>query len=139
MYLDNGICAVTGKIEVKKASAWVRDALECVGLVVHEGKSVWFLSLSTVWLGFDVDLERGCVLVPEAKLAALHAIPVICNMACIASRSRSHASVGGRRCTWVPSRDGNCGQRQGKAFQCSLCKKSTWHSYLQHLGESVES
>ena len=39
----------------------------------------------------------------------------------------------------MPLRDGNCGQRQGKAFQCSLCKKSTWHSYLQHLGESVES
>ena len=47
--------------------------------------------------------------------------------------SRSRASVGGRRCTWVPSRDGNGGQRQGKAFRCSLCKKSTWHSYLQHL------
>ena len=36
MYLDNGICAVKGKIEAKKASAWVRDALECAGLVVHE-------------------------------------------------------------------------------------------------------
>ena len=23
--------------------------------------------------------------------------------------NRSRASVGGRRCTWVPSRDGNCG------------------------------
>ena len=41
MYLDNGICAVKGKIEAKKASAWVRDALECAGLVVHESKSVW--------------------------------------------------------------------------------------------------
>ena len=41
--------------------------------------------------------------------------------------SRSRASVGGQRCTWVPSRDGNCGQRQGKVFRCSLCKKSTWH------------
>ena len=41
MYLDYGICAVKGKIEAKKASAWVRDALECAGLVVHEGKSVW--------------------------------------------------------------------------------------------------
>ena len=50
--------------------------------------------------------------------------------------SRSRASVGGRR---LPSRDGNCGQRQYKAFRCSLCMKSTWHSYLQHLGESVES
>ena len=29
--------------------------------------------LSTAWLGFDADLERGCVLVPEAKLAALRA------------------------------------------------------------------
>ena len=40
MYLDNGTCAVKGTIEAKKASAWVRDALECAGLVVHEGKSV---------------------------------------------------------------------------------------------------
>ena len=71
MYLDNGICAVKGKIEAKKASAWVRDTLECVGLVVHEGKSVWFPSLSTAWMGFNADLERGCVSVPEAKLAAM--------------------------------------------------------------------
>ena len=71
MYLDNGICAVKGKIEAKKASAWVRDALECAGLVVHEGKSVW---LSTVWLGFDADLEQGGVLVPEAKLAVLRGV-----------------------------------------------------------------
>ncbi|KAL5474857.1 hypothetical protein EMCRGX_G026877 [Ephydatia muelleri] len=28
--------------------------------------------------------------------------------------------------------------RQGKAFQCSLSKKSTWYSYLQYLEESVE-
>ena len=48
IYLDNGICAVKGKIEAKKASAWVKDALECAGLVVHEGKSVWFPSLSVV-------------------------------------------------------------------------------------------
>ena len=57
-YLDNGICAVKGKIEAKKASAWVRDALECVGLVVHEGKSVWLPSLSTAWLGFDLEQPR---------------------------------------------------------------------------------
>ena len=31
MYLYNGTCAVKGKIEAKKASAWVRDALECAG------------------------------------------------------------------------------------------------------------
>ena len=81
MYLDNGICAVKGKIEAKKASAWVRDALECAGLVVHEGKSVWFPSLSTAWLGFDADLERGCVSVPEAKLAALRAMLQITGVA----------------------------------------------------------
>ena len=68
MYPDNGICAVKGKIEAKK---WVRNALECAGLVVHEGKSVW---LSTAWLGFDADLERGGVLVPEAKLAVLRGV-----------------------------------------------------------------
>ena len=74
MYLDNGKCAVKGKIEAKKASAWVRDALECAGLVVHEGKSVWFPSLSTAWLRFNADLERDCVSVLEAKLAGLCAM-----------------------------------------------------------------
>ena len=55
------MCSFKGKIEAKKASAWVRDAIECAGLVEHEGKSVWFPSLSTAWLGFDADLEQGCV------------------------------------------------------------------------------
>ena len=77
----NGICAVKGMIEAKMASAWVRDALECVGLVVHEGKSVWFPSLSTAWLGFDANLERGGVLVPEAKLAVLRAMLQITGVA----------------------------------------------------------
>ena len=53
MYLDNGICAVKGKIEAKMASAWVRDALECAGLVV----------------------------VPEAKLAVLRAMLQISGVA----------------------------------------------------------
>ena len=89
MYLVNGICAVKGKIhvEAKKASAWARDALECAGLVVHEGKSVWFPSLSKAWLGFDADLEQGCVSVPEAKLAALRAMLQITGVA-------THLNVG---------------------------------------------
>ena len=37
--------------------------------------------LSTAWLGFDADLERGCVLVPEAKLAALRAMLQIIGVA----------------------------------------------------------
>ena len=47
-----------GKIEAKKASAWARNALECVGFVVHEGKSVWLPSLYTAWFGFNIDLEH---------------------------------------------------------------------------------
>eukprot|EP00731_Ephydatia_muelleri_P033190 Em0026g10a len=74
MYLDDGICAVKGKAEAERASAWVRDTLDCAGLVVHGGKSVWLPALSATWLGFDVDLERGCVSVPEAKLATLRAM-----------------------------------------------------------------
>ena len=59
----------------------MRDALECAGLVVHEGKSVWFPSFSTSWLEFDADLEWGCVLVSEAKLAALCAMLQITGVA----------------------------------------------------------
>ena len=59
----------------------MRDALECAGLVVHEGKSVWIPSISTAWLGFVADLERGCVSVPEAKLAVLRAMLQITGVA----------------------------------------------------------
>ena len=65
MYLDDGICAVKGKAEAERASAWVRDTLDCAGLVVHGGKSVWLPALSATWLGFDVDLERGCGKFPK--------------------------------------------------------------------------
>ena len=57
------------------------DALECAGLVVHEGKSVCLPSISTAWLGFVADLERGCVSVPEAKLEALRAMLQITGVA----------------------------------------------------------
>ena len=81
LYLDDGICAVKGKIAAEEASAWVRDTIERAGLVVQEGKSVWLLSLTAEWLGFDIDLERGCVSVPEAKLAALRAMLQITGVA----------------------------------------------------------
>ena len=96
------------------------------------GQRVWSsdeLGLMDVASEFLVSVRRNmacwCAIVKSTRMQVLV--------------SRSRASVGGRRCTWVPSRDGNCGQRQDKAFRCSLCMKFTWHSYLQHLGESVES
>ena len=71
MYLDDGICMVKGRVE---AEAWVRDTLECAGLVVNKDKSVWLPALRASWLGFDTDIEHGCISVPETKLVALRAM-----------------------------------------------------------------
>ena len=45
--------------------------MECAGFVANKDKSVWLPELRASWLGFDIDLEHGCISVPEVKLVAL--------------------------------------------------------------------
>ena len=64
VYLDDGLCAVRGREEACTASQWVQSTLHKAGLVVNESKSSWQPSHEVQWLGFVVNLERGCISVP---------------------------------------------------------------------------
>eukprot|EP00731_Ephydatia_muelleri_P008531 Em0004g869a len=74
MYLDDGIVAVQGEKEAEKASGWVRNTLHKSGLVVNDKKSVWRPSHSIAWLGFEIDLLKGQIAVPQAKVQALQSM-----------------------------------------------------------------
>ena len=88
LYLDDGVFAVHGEKEASKASQFVQDTLVKAGLLTNEEKSVWVPSPVIAWLGFIIDLQQGCVLVPDAKLAKLQSIlQATCKLAVISARS----------------------------------------------------
>jgi len=62
LYLDNGVVAVTGKETAEQATGHIKNS----------AKYVWEPTLKLLkWLGFDLGLWAGLILVPEEKLATL--------------------------------------------------------------------
>eukprot|EP00731_Ephydatia_muelleri_P033380 Em0028g55a len=151
MYLDNGICAVKGKIEAKKASAWVRDALECAGLAVHEDQFAdnynaqldrfnsclacpGMEAVDTFTVHWGEENNWLCPPPPGLVVRVIRHAEVLLTTVLSSradSTTRKYLGAFKRWKLWAEA-------RQGKAFQCSLSKKSTWYSYLQYLEESVE-
>ena len=68
MYLDDGIVDEMGAIT---ASGWVRDTLAKARWVCNEAKSTCLPTHSLSWLGFTLDLELGCISVPDRKIEVL--------------------------------------------------------------------
>ena len=71
VYLDDGIGAATGRVGADLATVLVRDTLDKAGFVVHAEKSHWEPSTTARWLGFLLDLGRGCIIVLPEKIVAL--------------------------------------------------------------------
>lgn len=71
VYLDDGICTARSKVEAAAASCRVRGTLLQSGFVANESKSRWDPRQQTSWLGFDLDLSRGCISVPATKIEGL--------------------------------------------------------------------
>jgi len=71
LYLDDGIVAVSGKEAANLASHRIREDLLKAGLVEHTAKCSWTPSQQTTWLGFQLDLSKGMISVPEGKIIAL--------------------------------------------------------------------
>ncbi|XP_065915901.1 uncharacterized protein [Dysidea avara] len=68
LYLDDGIVAVKGEDQAKRVSVQIRNDLGEAGFVVNEAKSQWVPVKRLIWLGFEIDLEKGKIVVPESKL-----------------------------------------------------------------------
>ena len=65
IYLDDGIVAVKGEQAALIACCAIKNDLAKAGLTVHVIKS---RLEPTQQLGFDIDLAKGCISVPEANL-----------------------------------------------------------------------
>ena len=71
VYLDDGIVAVSGREAAENASHSIRADLAKAGLVEHSEKCTWEPTQKLCWLGFELDLEVGFILVPQYKITAL--------------------------------------------------------------------
>ena len=69
MYLDDGNSAAQGGTDRGNCGQHdVRETLENSSFVEHPAKCKWNSSTTARWLGFELDLEKGTVSVPEEKI-----------------------------------------------------------------------
>ena len=73
VYLDDGICSVKTQ-RAETASRFVQESLANAGFVAHPTKSHWSPSYQVTWLGFDIDLQLGQIIVPTGKVQALQSL-----------------------------------------------------------------
>ena len=74
VYLDDGMVAVSGKKEAQIASVLVQEDLSSAGFVINHAKCNWTPSQQCAWLNFELDLEQGKIIVPQAKINALQSL-----------------------------------------------------------------
>ena len=105
VYLDDGLCAVTGLVTAETASQLVQHTLDQAGSAVHPGKSVWKPTQHLVWLGFVVDMSLGKIEVPESKIVALHSMLEFAKQSSSHIRAKFLASILGKimtkSCIWA--------------------------------------
>ena len=71
LYLNDGIVAVKGKENADHESSQDRQDLAKAGLIANDVKSQWTPVKKLTWLGFEIEIERGILAVPEQKLRNL--------------------------------------------------------------------
>ena len=71
VYLDDGIGAAKNREIACEASECVKDTLVKAGFVINFEKSHWDPLSQARWLGFLIDLNKGCLSVPPDKIVAL--------------------------------------------------------------------
>ena len=86
VYLDDGLCAVKGVENAHRASALVQATLVKSGFVANVAKSIWTPTQRLQWLGFILDLERGCIEIPPDRITATK-----CMLAAVGTADRIQA------------------------------------------------
>ena len=71
IYIDDGVVAEKGRPKAELTSIKVQDDLRKAGFITNSSKCNWKPSKCGAWLGFDIDLEQGCVLIPQDKITDL--------------------------------------------------------------------
>jgi len=73
VYLDDGICSVEAE-KAEVASRFIQESLANAGFVAHPTKCQWAPSYQVSWLGFNINLEVGQIIVPMEKVHALQSL-----------------------------------------------------------------
>ena len=71
VFLDDGIGMGKGRTLATQASELVPKSLRGAGFLDHSDKSRWMPSTKIRWLGFDIDLARCEITVPDEKIDSL--------------------------------------------------------------------
>ena len=71
LYLDDGMIAIKGEEKAKSESKRIQADLSRAGLVINYAKSCFTPTKQLLWLGFQLDLERGQLTIPHKKLDLL--------------------------------------------------------------------
>ena len=71
VYIDDGIAMGASFEQTAALCKLIRWTLYRAGFVLNEEKSRLLPSKCVRWLGFDIDLSKGCIMVPSDKVAKL--------------------------------------------------------------------
>ena len=71
IYVDDGILVGANYQEAKQLCESVVDTLNRAGFVLNLSKSCLEPKQSVLWLGFQINLERGCITIPHDKVLAV--------------------------------------------------------------------
>ena len=73
MYIDDGIAVGSDYDHTSKLCQLIKSTLVSAGFVLNTDKSKLYPSQCVKWLGFEIDLEKGCIAVPQDKIVKLKA------------------------------------------------------------------
>ena len=71
VYLDDGLGISSSHESALETERNVRSDILKSGFIVNAKKSIWYPTQKLIWLGIQVDLERGVIAIPQPKLVAL--------------------------------------------------------------------
>ena len=136
LYLDDGIVAVAGKEAAGRASLKVREDLVKAGLVENSPKCSWEPSQQANWLGFDLDLRQGQILIPLEKIEALkvHLGQAIDK---VALKARDLASITGKIIS-MSLAIGPVSRFMTRSMYVLLSTRQYWNQYLALTPEVKE-
>ena len=71
VFLDHGLGMDKGRTLATSASELVQKSLRGTGFLDHQEKSKWMPKVQVSWLGFNIDLCRCEITVPDEKIESL--------------------------------------------------------------------
>ena len=135
MYIDDGIM-VMPQSEAASASRIIQATLEAAGFMLNTQKSRLVPASKGAWLGFEVDLAKGVIRIPEAKVSELIALlGMALNDRCL--KARAIASIVGKIIAMGLGL-GPVTRLRTRALYQLLDVRTTWHDMLRLDDKAID-